>query len=86
MGGGGGGCMINLFSLNRFVTLTKFSLRVAQERGHHVHDLSQRGLLSVPHPSGLLALSLDHSPWEGLPIQGSVLWPFYRSPGLYQGV
>ena len=49
----------------------------------HVLDRPQ-GLL--PHSPGLSTLSPDRSWRQGLPVQGTVFWPFVSSSGLHQGV
>ena len=66
MEGGGGGWrpVINLFSLNGFITLTSFTMETVssvlgskQEGGRHFLDGPQEHLLSDSSPSGVLSLS-----------------------------
>ena len=38
------------------------------------------------HSSGLSTLSPDHTCGQGLPVQGSMFWPFYSSSGLCQSI
>ena len=84
--------MINLSSVNGYIILTKFTMETVllvlgpSGRGHYVLNWPQGHLIVDSYSPRLLALLLDHTQWEGLPIQGSVFWPFYNFPGLHQGV
>ena len=85
--------VIDSLSLNGYITLTEFKIGdspfgsgVDQERRLHVLNRPQGRLLPDTQSSGLLTLSLNHSRWQGLPVQGTVFQPFCSYPGLHQGV
>ena len=77
--------MFDLPSLNVYVTLTRlkrwsFWCWVYQGRGLCVLDWPQGYLFS----SGLSTLSLNCAQRESPAVEGSLLWPFYSSPGIHQ--
>ena len=45
----------------------------------------ERCVLAGPDASGLSKVPLVRSVWEGVPVQGSLLWPVHGSPGFHSG-
>ena len=79
--------LIDLSSLNGYITLTKFKSPLPNsrwrrslgcqgwsERGPHVLNWPQGHLLLGAIVSGLSTLSLEHIWRQDLPVQGSMLW------------
>ena len=87
--GVGGGSLIDLSSLNEFVTLSKFNMETMVS----VLELIRKGdvMSSINLKDAYFQIliqpdSPDRTPRKGLSIQGSLLWPFFSSPSLHQGV
>ena len=85
--------VINILSLNSYVTLTKFRIEtvfsvLGSIRKEDVVSLFRWEGCQFPNSnqSEFKTLPSNCLGWEGFPVQAAVVWPFHSSPCLHQSV